>query len=620
MKIKSIKINSFGKLNDKDIDFSDNINIVYGKNEAGKSTILKFIASMFYGINKTKNGKEISDFDQYEPWTKNEFSGKIKYELDNKKSFEVFRDFKKKNPIIYDEASEDITKDFSIDKTKGSEFFKEQTGVDEELFYSTIVSEQEKVKLDEKEQTTLLQKITNLASTGSDSISYKKAESKLKTKLIDEVGTDRTLEKPKNKVENKLNELTAEYKRLENASKEQFDFDEKERQISKKIESNQDYINAYKEIVKEKEADSFEEKLIKNYEEEIERLEKSIKEKKGKEPENNISKNKNGKKGIFSLISLAVLIILTIILFIFNPVKVINYIVLGLAILNLILVLFNIFVKTQVKNKINEENIKNKKEIEILESNLENKIKEIENQKAKLYEKQESSKNLVKNKYPNAPVNIMFSKSLENAKFELEKEEDANNELKLNLKELQIERKNAVSGIEKMPELEEQIAALSEEKEELSHLEKSIMLAKNTLEESYDEMKKSLTPKFTKELSLISSKISGGKYNNVKFNDEEGLLIELENGEYKKTERLSTGTIFQMYLSLRLSMAEEISEEKMPIILDESFAYYDDERLENVLEYLSKEYPDRQVIIFTCSKRESKILEKNKIEYKYIEI
>ena len=115
-------------------------------------------------------------------------------------------------------------------------------------------------------------------------------------------------------------------------------------------------------------------------------------------------------------------------------------------------------------------------------------------------------------------------------------------------------------------------------------------------------------------------KLSGGKYKNVKFSDEEGLLVELESGEYKKAERLSTGTIFQMYLSLRLSIADSITEEKLPIILDEAFAYYDDERLENMLQYLSKEYADRQIIIFTCSKREKEILEKNGIQYNYIEI
>ena len=65
-----------------------------------------------------------------------------------------------------------------------------------------------------------------------------------------------------------------------------------------------------------------------------------------------------------------------------------------------------------------------------------------------------------------------------------------------------------------------------------------------------------------------------------------------------------------MYISLRLSALNEISDEAMPIILDEAFAYFDDERLENILRYLTANFKDNQIIIFTCSKREKEILEK----------
>ena len=59
MKIKKLKINGFGKINNTEVDFSDGINIVNGKNESGKTTLLKFITSMFYGTSRNKNGKTI---------------------------------------------------------------------------------------------------------------------------------------------------------------------------------------------------------------------------------------------------------------------------------------------------------------------------------------------------------------------------------------------------------------------------------------------------------------------------------------------------------------------------------------------------------------------------------
>ena len=58
MKIQKLKINAFGNLKEKEIEFKDKINIVQGNNESGKSTLLKFITNMFYGVSKNKKGRE----------------------------------------------------------------------------------------------------------------------------------------------------------------------------------------------------------------------------------------------------------------------------------------------------------------------------------------------------------------------------------------------------------------------------------------------------------------------------------------------------------------------------------------------------------------------------------
>ena len=170
MKIESLKINGFGKIENKDIEFNKNINLIYGKNEAGKTTLLKSIVAMLYGISKNKNGKEISDFDKYKPWKDIEFSGKLKYKLDSGETIEVFRDFSKKSPKIFNEHLEDITKNFNINKNKDNEFFYEQTKIDEEMLLSTGFIEQQKVVLDGKNKTLLTQKIANLLTTGEDNI------------------------------------------------------------------------------------------------------------------------------------------------------------------------------------------------------------------------------------------------------------------------------------------------------------------------------------------------------------------------------------------------------------------------------------------------------------------
>lgn len=174
MLIKKVQINNFGKLKNRELEFKNGINVIYGENESGKSTLLDFFSSIFYGINKNKNGKEISNFDKYTPWDEGEFSGKIVYELDEGKGFEVYRNFAKKNPKIFDENANDISKQFTVDKSDGNRFFYEQTKVDEELFNMSMVIHQQEVKLDPKSQNTLVQKASNIILTGEDNISYQK--------------------------------------------------------------------------------------------------------------------------------------------------------------------------------------------------------------------------------------------------------------------------------------------------------------------------------------------------------------------------------------------------------------------------------------------------------------
>ena len=212
MEINLLKINGFGKIKNKEIKLNKKINIIYGKNEQGKTTTLKFLNAMLFGASKNKNGKEISDFEKYKPWENNEYSGKIIYTLKSGEQFEVYREFNKKNPKIFNSSHEDISKDFSIDKNKGSQFFEEQTRIDENTFNSSTLIEQKEILLDQADRRNIIQKISNLFTTGEENISYKKTMDKLNKKYIEEVGTDRTTDRPINKINDKINEIKLKIK------------------------------------------------------------------------------------------------------------------------------------------------------------------------------------------------------------------------------------------------------------------------------------------------------------------------------------------------------------------------------------------------------------------------
>ena len=91
-----MQINGFGNLENKSLELDDNTNILYGKNETGKSTLAGFIKGIFYGVNRNKAGNEYSEFERYKPWRDIDFSGKLEFENDGK-TYTVFRDFNRNN-------------------------------------------------------------------------------------------------------------------------------------------------------------------------------------------------------------------------------------------------------------------------------------------------------------------------------------------------------------------------------------------------------------------------------------------------------------------------------------------------------------------------------------------
>ena len=645
MKINKLKINSYGKLKNKEIDFDKNINLIYGKNEAGKSTLLKFIINTFYGISKNKKGKEYSDLEKYTPWTGEEFSGKIEYQLDDNSKFEVYREFKKKNPKIFNEKMEDISKEFTIDKNRGNEFFYEQTSIDEELFLSTIVTNQQEVKLEKNEQNILIQKIANLVGTGDDNVSYKRAIERINRRQLDEIGTSRSREKPINILSREIGELQLQKNELEQYENMKYQIEENKNILENEIEDLENENNFLKEIKLVNENEKIENEKIKIKEnikkennEKINLIENKINEIKNNNKnnlENNYEKNKKIKNKLNKkiIILFIFLIIINILQFIFIKNNIFKYIF--LLTVPTFLIFWTIFIKNKNKKIKNEEKIeKNNLEkinIEInnlnneknlLEKNnleLENEINNLKNNfNTKINLEKEKIKNNYLNKIEKNKINELII--LENVNLEIENLQNEINNKKIKLHTLNLDQKNVEPKLENLSKIEEKLVNDNEKMVNLKNLNTSMEFAKMILNECYEKMRNSVTPKFTENLSKNIADITDNKYSNVMFNDEQGLIVELDDGRYVPASKLSIGTIDQLYLSLRLSMVDDLSEEKMPIILDEAFAYYDDERLENILNFITNKFSEHQIIILTCTNREKNIFEKLNIDFNYMEL
>lgn len=699
MKIKNIKVNAYGNIENKDINLEEGINIIHGANESGKSTLLNYIISIFYGISRNKDGKALSDYEKYKPWNSNEFSGRISYKLENGEKYEIFRDFNKKNPKIYNDKLEDISDRFETDKKDGSKFFIEQMGIDKQMYLSTVVSTQEEVRLDEKNQNMLIQKIANLAGTGEDNVSYKKALIKLQEKIRDEIGTNKTSQKPINIIEKEIVEINNKIVETEKYRNRKYEIDaekeqilselkelEQQKQILQELQNSmkseeetknrleireknrKDNIAKINELTNQKNTINAESErvqsaknhlqdIIKGHKENIEKLNSEI-EKIANEKEETQEKEKPSISFIVITVVLEIALICSIIL-----IK--NYIVsgiLGVAIIaNIVFYVINKnkkkVNKAKLREKINQEKqykrekLENQKQqiianvnttekklekqeeeekqvnselamlkgqIILLEKNNEKITEEIEQDNKAIKEESNKNKQQIIEKYKDKNINdLLYINDYQNY---ISKIEETINNNRIRIKGLEIEYNTIVPQLDEMVVLEEKREADKEKLAELREKEIIINIAIENLMDAYEEMKTTITPKFTKNLSESIQKISSNKYNKVTINDENGMIIENNRGEYVEAIKLSTGTIDQLYLALRLSMIDELSKENLPIILDESFAYSDNNRLKNMLQYLTSDLNNHQTIIFTCTDREQKMLEAMNIPYNVVEL
>ena len=182
------------------------------------------------------------------------------------------------------------------------------------------------------------------------------------------------------------------------------------------------------------------------------------------------------------------------------------------------------------------------------------------------------------------------SEADEQRRWELER-------IRSELREKEIRRENIREQYEESEKsdrqlrLEEQCRALELAVEEL---QKAAQVTAGSMERS-----------MSRRASEIFSAITDGKYRSLETDRQRGITVW--DGERKiPAGRLSRGTVEQIYFCIRMAAAEILTEEPVPVILDDVFAFYDDKRLESVLKWLSGQ--EKQVIIFTCHSREEELL------------
>ena len=148
----------------------------------------------------------------------------------------------------------------------------------------------------------------------------------------------------------------------------------------------------------------------------------------------------------------------------------------------------------------------------------------------------------------------------------------------------------------------------------------SIDLAIETMSNIADDIQVMFGTHLNSAISRYIATLTNNKYDSLNVDNSLNVTINYE-GNIVTIDKLSTGTIDQVYLALRLAIADIIctNKERLPLLFDDCFAMYDNERLDSTLKYLYNNI-NSQVIIFTCHTREDEILNKENINYNSIKI
>jgi uncharacterized protein YhaN len=163
--------------------------------------------------------------------------------------------------------------------------------------------------------------------------------------------------------------------------------------------------------------------------------------------------------------------------------------------------------------------------------------------------------------------------------------------------------------------LESHLKELEDEHREQSRRFLALELAVDTLREANAELQSRFSPRLAHRAAELMSRLTGGRYTELTLDRELSALVRRAGDTLPhETSFLSRGACDQFYLALRLALCELTlpEAEACPIVLDDALVNFDDERLGLALELLQELSEKRQIILFTCSSRETDYFEGKK--------
>ena len=175
------------------------------------------------------------------------------------------------------------------------------------------------------------------------------------------------------------------------------------------------------------------------------------------------------------------------------------------------------------------------------------------------------------------------------------------------LREQQGKIRGAMNTLGDGQTLQKQIDALRQRITALEETAAALDLAQQTLAAAAEQLQRRFAPRITERAKELFARLTDGRYDRLNLTRELAVdtaaagELTLHSAQWR-----SEGTVDQLYIALRLAVAEELTPEA-PLVLDDALVRFDDRRLENALAVLEASAEFRQVILFTCQSREKTI-------------
>ncbi len=218
MRLQRLILTAFGRFQGRTVELGPGLNVIYGPNEAGKSTLQQFLCGMLYGLKKPGQRRSYTaELARYRPWQGGDYRGTLIYTLDGDgRTYRVERVFEpeREEVRVYDEVTgADLTAQFPMDRRKELQFAEAHLGMGEELFRATAWVGQMQVGRVELGRE-LADRLANLQESGREDLSVRSALDWLAERAR-EIGSARAPTRPYGQVLRAMAEKRAELERAE---------------------------------------------------------------------------------------------------------------------------------------------------------------------------------------------------------------------------------------------------------------------------------------------------------------------------------------------------------------------------------------------------------------------